>query len=323
MKRIAIVDGGAARGIPGMVLDAFASRFELEETSARDADYVIHSCMGFDVLKYPGVRIYVAGENVAPDFNVSDYAMAFERMDYGDRNRWLPLIRLYPEAYRNLTAPRPPAAEIWKSKESFCAYTVSNLDDSAPERVEIFERLNEYEPVQSGGRWRNNVGGPVRDKLGFQSKARFVIAFENHSHPGYLTEKFAEAAQSNAIPIYWGDPGIADFFNPAAFVNCHDFPSIEAAVEEVKAMDRDPERCLKMMSEPWFRNGVEPDALSASRYESFLANIFETPKHLAYRRNLGRWGKKREKALRTMAFNPAMQTALNIKTIVRKWKGSR
>lgn len=322
-KRIAIVDSGAGRGIPGLVLDAFASQHPIEETSAKDAHYIIHSCMGFDVLKYPGIRIFVAGENVAPDFNVSDYAMAFERLTHGDRNCWLPLIRLCPRAYPHLTAPRLPPESLIASKQTFCSYTVSNLDDSSPERIEIFERLNAYKPVQSGGAWRNNVGGPVRDKIAFQSASRFVIAFENHSHPGYLTEKFAEAALSNAIPIYWGDPGIADFFNPAAFVNCHDFPSIEAAAAEVMAIESDPQRLTQMMREPWFRDGKEHPALSKKHYQNFFDQILLQPHHLAYRRNTGRWGKKREKALRTMAFNPTLQAMKNVKTTIRKWKGSR
>lgn len=322
-KRIAIVDAGRGRGIPGQVIDTFATHFELEETEDRDADYVFHSCMGYEVLKYSGIRIFVAGEYVAPDFNISDYAMAFERVDYGERNCWLPLLRLYADAYANLLSPRPSAGDIATTKTSFCAYTVSNLDDSASERIEIFDRLNHYKPVQSGGRWRNNTGGRVADKIAFQSKSRFVIAFENNSHPGYLTEKFAEAAQSNAIPVYWGDPGVASLFNPAAFVNCHAFPNLEAAVEEVKAIDRDESRYLGMLGQPWFPEGREPTELSESYYQSFLGNIFGRPKSQAYRRNLCRWGLKYERRLQTMAFNPALQAAVLAKTQLRKWKGSR
>ena len=58
-------------------------------------------------------------------------------------------------------------------------------------RTRIFDLLSAYKPVASGGKWRNNVGGPMADKIAFQSKYRFVIAFENSSTSGYLTEKFA------------------------------------------------------------------------------------------------------------------------------------
>jgi hypothetical protein len=322
-RTVAIVDAGRGRGIPGMVLDSFASKFGLRETSSKDADYVFHSCMGYDVLKYSGVRIFTAGECVTPDFNISDYAAAFERMDYGDRNCWLPLLRLYPDAYSFLKIPRANPNHVAESKSDFCAYTLSNIDDSAPERIEIFERLSEYKTVRSGGRWRNNTGGAVADKIAFQSQARFVIAFENQSRPGYLTEKFAEAAQSNAIPIYWGDPGVASVFNPEAFINCHEFPSLAEAVEEIKAIDADESRYRQMLAQPWFRNEIEPAHFSTERYEGFFASIFEQPLESAYRRNLSRWGKKYEHRLKTMAFNPLLQSGILLKTRIRKWKGSR
>lgn len=322
-KTVAIVDAGRGRGVPGIVLDSFASKFGLEETSRKDADYVFHSCMGYDVLGYSGVRIFTAGECVTPDFNISDYAAAFERMEYGDRNCWLPLLRLYPDAYTFLKRQRENPNEIAQSKSDFCAYTVSNLDGSAPERIEIFDRLSEYKPVGSGGRWRNTTGGAVTDKIAFQSRARFVIAFENQSRPGYLTEKFAEAAQSNAIPIYWGDPGVASVFNPEAFVNCHDFPTLREAVEEIKAIDSDESRYRHMLSQPWFRGGVEPESFTTGHYERFFASIFEQPLQTAYRRNLSRWGRKYERRLRTMAFNPLLQSGIFVKTQIRKWKGSR
>ena len=100
---------------------------------------------------------------------------------------------------------------------------MSNTKNSAPERTEIVEALERYKQVDCGGKWRNNVGGPVEDKIEFQRSRKFVIAFENYSHPGYLTEKFAQAAQYNAIPIYWGDSTVAEQLNPASSINVHDF----------------------------------------------------------------------------------------------------
>ena len=102
------------------------------------------------------------------------------------------------------------------------------------------------------------VEHPVADKLAFQQAYKFVIAFENSSTPGYLTEKFAEAAQADAVPIYWGDPTIAELFNPKAFVNCHDFATLEDAVERVKEIDADDDLYLQMLSESWFPDETEP-----------------------------------------------------------------
>ncbi|MFA7256227.1 MAG: glycosyltransferase family 10 [Kiritimatiellales bacterium] len=301
-KRIAIadIDRKFVQNLLGFVDD----RYDFEITADRNADYVFHSVGGYEVLKYSGIRIFLAGENVTPNFALSDYAMTFEKLSFGDRYLWLPLIKLYREAYAVLTAPRPPIDDVLKQKTDFCSYVMSNTTDSAEERIHIFDLLSAYKPVNSGGRWRNNVGGRVSDKLDFQSKHKFVIAFENCSHPGYLTEKFAEAAAANAVPIYWGDPTIGNLFNPKAFINCHDFQTLEEAVEEVKRIDRDDGFYRQMLSEPWFPEGIEPDCLRDETIAAFLSNIFDQEPQKAFRRNRGRWGIKTEQNLYDMYHRP-------------------
>jgi len=314
-KRVAIAD--ADKGFVESVLHFGADKYDFVLTQRRDAEYVFHSVGGYDVLKYPGVRIFVTGENVSPNFGVSDYAMALDKLQFGDRYTWLPLIKLYRKAYAVLTSPRPPVDEVISHKTGFCAYVMSNTKDSAPERIQIFDALCKYKQVSSGGRWRNNVGGRVPDKLAFQSQNKFVIAFENTSWPGYLTEKFAEAAQANAVPIYWGDPEVGKIFNPKAFINCHRFNSLEAVVEEAKRIDQNNELYRQMLSEPWFPGGVEPDHLRDEMYTAFLSNIFDQDPAKAYRRNRGRWGLKTERRLYTMSHRP-LQHAINL--LRNRWR---
>jgi hypothetical protein len=302
-KRVALVDEGPSLQIDGF-LQFVADKYEFEFTDSYDADYVFHSCFGYDVLKYKGIRIFVTGENISPDMNISDYCMSFDQMTLGDRSCWQPLIIFYKEAYNSLKSERPPVEEIIKTKRDFCAYVMSSTRDSAPERTQIFELLNAYKTVHSGGNWNNNVGGRVPDKLKFQSSHKFVIAFENSSTPGYLTEKFADAAQVNAIPIYWGDPTIANYFNTKAFVNCHDFPSLEAAVKYVKEIDQNDELYQQMLQEPWFIDGIEPTCFQDETFTEFLSNIFDQDLEKSYRRNRSRWGLKYERVLLRMAHRP-------------------
>ena len=316
VKRIAIVDAGLNPDIEPVLL-FIADRYNLERTDDRDAEYVFHSCLGHNVLKYSGVRIFVTGENVSPNFNISDYALTHDKMIFGDRFCWMPFVKLRPEAYASLCANRPPVEEVIGQKEGFCAYVMSNTKDSASERTRIYDLLTAYKPVASGGKWRNNVGGPVADKIKFQSKYKFVIAFENSSSPGYLTEKFAQAAQSNAIPIYWGDPEISKIFNPKAFINCFDFPSLEDVVEYVKMVDADENLYRQMLTEPWFPDGREPDCLKNETFSQFLSNIFDQPHESAYRRNRSRWGIKHEKRLYDMAFHPLVHGTKLIKEKLR------
>ena len=94
-----------------------------------------------------------------------------------------PLIKLFREAYSALCAARPSAESVACKKTGFCAYVMSNTKNSAPEREQLVDALNLYKPVAMGGKWRNNVGGPVEDKIAFQSDYKFVLAIENHSAP--------------------------------------------------------------------------------------------------------------------------------------------
>ena len=303
-----------------MILGFVKDRDEFQITNASDADYVFHSVDGCEVLNYTGVRIFVTGEYVSPNFNISDYALAFDPIKFNDRYCRLPLIKLYKESYQSLGAPRPAAAEALAQKTGFCAYVMSNTKNSAPERERIVDALNKYRSVDCGGKWRNNVGGPVPDKIAFQTAYKFVLAVENYSAPGYLTEKFAQAAQSNAIPIYWGDPTITQFINPKTFINCHDFSSMDALLARVRDLDSDDDAYRAMLSEPWFVNGEEPREWRDATFTNFLCNIFDQPHESAYRRNRSRWGMKTEVQLNKMANQPFRQSLFLLK---RKWRQIR
>ena len=169
---------------------------------------------------------------------------------------------------------------------------MSNTKNSAPEREFIYHALSEYKKVSSGGRWRNNIGGPVDDKIDFQSSFKFALAIENSSSPGYCTEKFAQAAQSHCVPIYWGDPTIAQQFNPKSFINAHDYTSFSELTDAIRQIDQDEKLYLSMLKEPWFINGKEPEDLKSASITNFLTNIFKQSHETAYRRNRSRWGMK-------------------------------
>jgi hypothetical protein len=104
--------------------------------------------------------------------------------------------------------------------------TVSNANRN-PVFKELFEALSKYKRVNSGGRWMNNVGGPVADKMTFDRRHKFSIACENSASPGYTTEKLVQAFAAKTIPIYWGDPLVSRVFNTKAFINVNDFASVD------------------------------------------------------------------------------------------------
>jgi len=258
-----------------------------------DAEHLIFGRFGYDFLQHQGIRIFYTGENVRPNFDLCDYAFAFDHLTFGDRYLRLPLYRLYQDAYRAALTPAPVESDAARRK--FCSYVVSNRRVSRTDSARV-------QRVESGGRQFNNVGGPVRDKLAFLRGCKFNIAFENASTPGYTTEKIIEAKAAGTVPIYWGNPLVATELNPRAFVNCHDFPDFDAVVRRVRELDADDAAYLTMLAEPIFPGGVEPAALREDVLLDFFDGIFTQPVESAYRRvRAGRWGRRSEKEYRRIA----------------------
>ena len=209
---------------------------------------------------------------------------------------------------------RPPS-----SRPDFCACVVSNTERE-PAFQELLALLGEHQPVRSGGKLLNNVGGPVADKAAFLQRARFGLAVENTSRPGYITEKITDVFAAGAIPIYWGAPDVAKDFNPAAFVNCHDYPTLRAAADAVRALDRDPARYAAMLAETPFANNAEPVALHAERVREFLRGIFY---HAGFRRNRILRGRIYERDLRTAFFKPHVQATRILRDTLRRLRGKK
>ena len=220
-------------------------------------DYVFCSFFGEEHWKYSySIKIYYTGENIIPDFNIFDYAMGFNYINFEDRYLRMPIYLIQnndsfePPFYGNLVQQVMNKNDFdcldFKKKTEFCSFVYSN-SKACSKRREFFELLSEYKKVNSGGRFLNNVGGPVEDKMEFQLRHKFAIAFENSQYPGYVTEKIMEAFAAQTIPIYWGDPVITRTFNPKAFVNCNDYANFEQVVERVKEIDQDDDLYCSMM----------------------------------------------------------------------------
>lgn len=251
-------------------------------------DFVLCGTFGFDFLRYDCCRIQFSGEDSWPDLNLYDYAMGFRLLDYDGRCLRLPLYAMrgsWEPALRKHTLPD----ETFLQRRKFCNFVVSN--DYSKERNAFFEALNARRPVDSGGSYRNNIGGPVRDKLSFQQQYKFSIAYENSRSPGYCTEKIVDAFAAGTVPIYWGDPLVRQEFNPAAFLCADDFPDTDALIEAILEIDRDDARFLSYCRAPI----LCPDGSSrAALYQTdalctdFLTGIFRRGPHL--RRNQSCWG---------------------------------
>lgn len=227
------------------------------------------------------VKILLNGENVTPDFNAYDYAIGFDHLTFGDRYLRCPLFVMY-RAYRILSEGRRQLDDAALLNRKFCSFVVSNARFGDPMRRKFFERLAKYKKVDSGGRWLNNIGGPVRDKLDFCRGYKFNIAFENSSHDGYTTEKIMEAYAAESVPIYFGNPTVETDFRLESMVRVRDEADIERAVEEVIRLDNDDAAYLAKCHERCL--AVDDPLAYERKLEAFLVHVFEQPPERAHRR---------------------------------------
>lgn len=247
----------------------------------------------YQMFQYDCPRIFVTGENIVPDFNCVDYAVGFHYMEFEDRYLRVPLYRFYEYEYGLALNKHQRTLDVHADRK-FCNFVYSNGRDAMKERDEFFFKLSNYKRVDSGGRHLNNIGGPVDSKLVFQSEYKFTIAFENAVSNGYTTEKILHAFASGTVPIYYGNPRIAEDFNEDAFINCHRYSSFEEVIEKIKEIDADENQYQRMIHAPIFKdmdNQKEP----LRDYKEFLYHICKQDTCSAMRRCNDCWGARLQK----------------------------
>lgn len=247
-------------------------RIEFSDTP----DYLLCGCFSNEFLKYNCVKIQLLGENISPDFNLYDYAIGFDWMNYGDRYLRFPIYYYWKSDFDDAIHKHEKGDEYFLSKKRFCNQVVSNGKWNDTTRDNFFHILCKYKKVDSGGRHLNNIGYPVPDKKEFQSLYKFSIAMENSRKDGYTTEKILNAFAAGTIPIYWGNPLIKKEFNPKSFINVFDFSSLEECIEYIKEIDNDDSKYLKMQHEPIFTDDKYILKKQSCLYD-FLCKIFDQP----------------------------------------------
>ncbi|MBQ3315330.1 MAG: glycosyltransferase [Kiritimatiellae bacterium] len=259
-----------------------ARHYDIELSDA--PDYLICSQNGHSHIKYDCVKIVDIGENIVPDFNEFDYAVGFDHLEFGDRYLRVPLYVFFAEYPKLAERATPPPDDVLLNRK-FCSFVVTNGGYGDPMRTKFFHALSKYKRVDSGGRYLNNIGGNVKDKMAFCSQYKFNIAFENSSSPGYTTEKVMQPLSCFSVPIYWGNPLIAKDFTPASMVCVRDEADIDRAIEEIVRLDTDDAAYLEKVKAPCL---VQPHDFYEKELEKFLCHIIDQP--LEEARRLNRYG---------------------------------
>jgi hypothetical protein len=239
------------------------------------------------------VKIHASDENIRLPWDECDYAITGDYTDNPSHLR-LPVyvnlsILLVPKqesvkkgivkcSNEGLVKDFTRCESDFRRKTKFCCFLYSN--PRPQERILFFEELSKYKHVDSGGLVRNNMGKSVpkppmeltSEKLIFIRDYKFVVAFENTSYPGYVTEKLTDPMFVNSMPIYWGCPRVGEEFNTRSFVNATG-RSFKDVIEEIVELDSDDDKYLAKLSEPWFEGNVQNQYCELNRLGDFLAMI--------------------------------------------------
>jgi hypothetical protein len=214
------------------------------------------------------VTIAFTGENVRPPLDKADFAITFDHLN-SSRHYRLPLyvVDMYGAVKEGWTDNFYQLVNLKHDYEKdyderkFCSFVVSNPRQEM--RNAMFGLMNTYKGVHSAGPHLNNMGSVLpRDKLvyklDFLNNYRFNICFENGSYPGYVTEKLFNALQVKTMPVYWGSPTVGRDFNTDAFINCHNFKTLNEVVKYVEHLDSQAgkQEYLDIIERPAFKNDI-------------------------------------------------------------------
>jgi hypothetical protein len=227
------------------------------------------------------IKIFVCVEWWPPDWSECDYALTTNHID-DPRHLRLPFYVPWGHApERVLNCRKSPEAAL-AEKTGFCSFVVSaNHPIKNRKRWQFYQKLSRYKPVASGGRYRNNVGGPIPYKDGakveFLSRYKFHLAFENESHEGYTSEKIVDAMVAESMPVYWGNPRVGEEFNSKSFLNYFDYANDEELIERIIELDKDDAKYLEVMRQPCFLNNTPNEFYDKERLLSFFDRVFSAP----------------------------------------------
>jgi hypothetical protein len=246
-------------------------------------DYVIFSEFGGENYgienRIDCVKLFLSIENRGPNFDITDYAIGIHYIEKGDRYFRKPTETHQLTALGNVyNATR--LRGVGTSNRKFCAWVVSN--GSGEVRNHFYDELSKYKRVDSGGSYKNNIGGSVDDKLGFLKDYKFSICFENSKTAGYVSEKLSDAFEAGTIPIYYGDDTVLELLNNRSYIHVIDENDFNEKIELIKKIDQNDTLYEEMIREKIVIDDSRYPR-EVQKYKDFIYHIFEQDKQKAKR----------------------------------------
>ena len=137
-----------------------------------------------------------------------------------------------------------------------------------------------------GGKYNNNVGKIVKNKIEFLLSYKFSIAMENSEADGYTSEKIYQSFISGTIPIYFGNHMIDEIFNPKSYILIKNEKDLIEKIEYIKKIDFNDKLYINIIKENLFINNNSITGNLEEEKIQFFFNIFNQDKLKAFRRNI-------------------------------------
>ena len=297
--RIAFTDWASGTHIiQNRIMRLLSAQRGVIQSKPSEADLLIYSDFGEQHWHFKGLKVYITGENMIPDFDQCDISYSPFQIPGDARAVRLPYYALIMPDTGSLVRPADYNAQNNLSRPEFACFVASNARGS--ERNQFFRKLHRRKPLVSAGRHFNTTGKAIEDKMSFLHNFRFNLAFENSSSPGYVTEKLIEPLLAGCIPIYWGAPDVAQDFNLDCMINVAGFSSDDEAIDHILGVDTDPAARLKLLSAPVFHGNRPPKYISDEYLLAPLLKLIDSGIKPGARRY-------RHRKLREHAFSSPLQ----------------
>jgi hypothetical protein len=246
-----------------MLKDLLDEKYKIvNDQNTDNYDLVIDGVFGKEKIKNKhAIKVFFTGEAIKPRIDGYDLSIGYSYINSPNYIR-IPLI--YMEKGRggkNISAnnsrdkcnPNKPYFSCFLvSNGTAKSWLTGNEYDGVILRDRLFHQLSLYKRVESGGAHLNNRGEVLaKNKTKeFLSQCKFIIAYENQSFPGYITEKVFQAYDAGAIPIYYSGSEVAKDINVGAVVFAPNFADEVDLVKYIKQVDQDD----KLYCDIWNKN---------------------------------------------------------------------
>jgi hypothetical protein len=203
------------------------------------------------LITYPKTRLYLAPRGARK----AQLSLMIVEPDTV-HGKHLRLARLFHRRFfRVLTKNRALQRALPNALQFALGYSfLADPAHSVEPKTRLASLIASSKTVLEGHKMRHRIVAQIKaqglpvDVMGrgyrpFEAKAeglapyRYSVVIENSREPSYFSEKLIDALLCETVPIYWGAPDIADYFDPAGLILCESEADIMAALRQMSEAD--------------------------------------------------------------------------------------